>query len=442
MSLNGASGLRQWERDPGLVALGGDGALEPPDSEELAELVRVHLLRDPQGVSPERATWHHARWKPGVSLTCVFAIEWDDGAQSLVTFKRYAGDKARALAERSWKPTDCEDPRLLARAVLPDGVTVLCPLESDRVLELRHLLEPRRLASFASLAGLVASRTVRRRRTSYRLLRYKPEHRAVYRVGLHLRSEDPGRLVLAARVLPPGRARVVIDRRLLFQSCGGEALALPLAAHCARRGLLLEPWREPLSVPSPGDFSDAEAAGELLARLHGLDFGPAGARRADTAASCPDELFRRFDGLPAVEWAQLTPGAGAAERQAWTHGDLHPDQIARPGGEDAPERLLMDLDDLHVGDRDEDLASWIADGLHDGADDSYAAVSGPLLAGYAAGGGRVPGEARLRALVAAALVERGAGSIRRLEAGALERAARALQLARALARGGLELRPS
>jgi aminoglycoside phosphotransferase (APT) family kinase protein len=120
--------------------------------------------------------------------------------------------------------------------------------------------------------------------------------------------------------------------------------------------------------------------------------------------------------------------------ERWIHGDFHADQML-VDQENGRVRLI-DLDALRPGECAEDLASWIADRLSLRPDASIDEACHELCLGYAEGGGRLPSRARIDALVADELVLRAAAALRRLEQGALEKAARCLDRARSLAANG------
>ena len=89
---------------------------------------------------------------------------------------------------------------------------VLYTPPADRELGLRHLLDAKRFSKLLRDGGLAEPGLVRRRRTSFELVRYKPERRAVYRVEIHLRDEQRTGFALAVRVLPSAQAASVISR--------------------------------------------------------------------------------------------------------------------------------------------------------------------------------------------------------------------------------------
>ncbi len=423
------NGLREHLRDASLPAAAGEPGLQPPDEAAVLELAREHLLL-PGVPSPLAADWTYARWKPGVSLASGHVLRWADGASRLLLLKLYAGDKARHLELRP-PPDDAgrddADDRLLPSAVLAGRGLQLAVYPHDRELPgLPRLLELHRTRRLLAGAGLFEGRVVRAHRSRAVLLRYRPESRAVLRLDLGLRATDGARSEahLAARVLPPATAAGVAAAR----GAAPHLRAAPrLLAVEARTGLLLEEWLD-VDTPRPDDFSRAEAAGGELARLHAPASGAP--RVDDLSAHAP--LFAWHPELAALASGLRAPACDGPPR--WTHGDFHPDQLAveRAGGA----LRLLDLDRLGPGLAVDDLASWVADVLVAAPGTAPDAAAGPLLDGYVATGGTRPGARELHAALAAALVARAAAALRRLEDGAVGRAARLLEAARAVAPRG------
>lgn len=420
------TGLRHWDRDRDLPARAGDADLCPPTTDEVAALVAARLLA-PGAAPPQAVEWTYARWKPGVSIACGFVLHWADGTRRTIHAKRWSGGKAGAFGPRDLDALaeGWTDERLLPYAWEPaEGRLIVCS-PADRALPgLARMLDNRRLVrSLRDLAAWGGGRP-RAHRTSLDVLRHRPGRRAVLRVDLGLRGVDGSHTThrLAARVLPPDEARLVIQAR---QACATGAVAPELLFAEARTGILIESWL-PGSVPAPDDFGHAAAIGAALARLHAapcLAGDPAGARD-DTAGreAQDDALFACFPGLGSDRpWAHPPEDHSPP---VWTHGDLHPDQAVL---DERGAARLLDLDRLALRPAAVDLASWIADTRAAGRSAAGAATA--LLAAYADAGGRLPGPAELLPLVSAGLVQRAADCLRRLELGALARARDLLDLA-------------
>ncbi len=417
-------GLRERDRDPELPGRAGEAHLRPPGEAELVELVRAHLLR-PDASEPVAARWDYARWKPGVSITSVYTLRFADGGEEPVVAKRYVDGKERTLAFRPRNEENLEElcVRLAPRALLREQALSLWVPAADRVLRgLPVLLDRRKLGGLVTRSGLAPAGSVKKRKTEYALLRYKPERRAVYRLDLRLRGEGKPRLSLAARALPPAEAARVIAARTALEAAGGRALAPPLGATNLRQGFLLEPWLA-LEAPAPDTFAHAREAGALLARLHALP-APPGLRTVPTGhAHDLDQLFAVEPALAKLPRAAPHP---APRRRAFCHGDFHPDQVVRLAD---GRWFLMDLDLVAAGDPSGDLANWIADWIVEHERVELESAAAELLAGYRSAGGEPPEPAHLGACVAAELVSRAASTLRRLEQGAAEKARFALDAA-------------
>jgi len=421
--------LRAYDRDPALPALAGEAHLCPPSVEELCALVTQHLLQ-PGAPAVSGARWDYARWKPGVSITSVFTLTFADGGEEPVVAKRYVDGKDRSLTFRPRNEPNLDElaVRLKPRALLAERALSLWIPPADRVLRgLPVLLDRKKLGHLLPRLGIVPAGLVKKRKTEFTLLRFKPERRAVYRVDLRLRSEEQKRMALAARVLPPPEAARVVAARELLAQAGGAELALPLAGANLRQGFLLEPWLE-LEGLADDTFAHAREAGAWLARLHALR-APAGLRRLPTGL--PGDLDQLFSVDAALARLPRAPAHPAPQARGFCHGDFHPDQVLRRKD---GRWLLMDLDCLAAGDPAADLANWIADWIVAHERVSFDEPAAPLLAGYRASGATPPERAHLVAHVAAELVNRAGATLRRLEQGAIAKAGFALRASRELAR--------
>lgn len=426
------SGLKDYERDTLVLAAAGDSALAPPSPARLLELVDAHLAR-PGAPRPVAASWSFARWKPGTSLTAGFDLAYADGERRWVSWKRYVDGKAGALLGRRERAAAAEvaDDRLREHCVLPrDGAHLWAPPYDRELPGLERALDLRRAKRWFLEQGLFPGRRVRSGSSRATLLRYKPERRAVLRLDLRLRPLEGGEKsaeTLGARALPPAEARRVATARATWQDLATDVLAPRLLAFEEAAGLLYETWME-LDEARAHVLDDAQAAGELLARLHARPAPAECAPRAVELAGAV-ELLATQPGLAERARRAAQRGESAAAPRVWTHGDFHPDQLAR--GRDG-RWCLLDLDRLGAGAALADLASWIADGLVEGR----WWFGEPLLEGYRRGGGEAPQSAELERAVARELVQRAAGALRRLETDALKLASQRLDLALALAPAG------
>ena len=436
------TGLRQWVRDPELPARCGEPHLAPPTADELKALVVEHALVEGQP-EPDEVTWEYARWKPGVSITCTYRLRWnpdagdtDEGHEQIVVAKRYAGDKVAHLAERKDKTAELQDlsPRVKPRVLLPERAMALwCPAADRELPGVAYLLDVKRFASLVKNSGITEPGLIRRRKSEYAPLRYKAERRAVFRAKLKLRDEARTRITLAARVLPIEEAqRIAAARRALelsFEAAGLAPFVPRLLGFHDRYGILIEEWLDVAASPEPGDFSHAREAGAILAQLHAL---PVVEELSVLPQATSDDLRPLFAVDPTLAERFSGLHASTSEQRTWIHGDFHPDQVTSVRTGEATTTGLLDLDRLAPGDPTTDLANWIADHLFEDEERSYAEASSALLEGYAASGGSFDAE-HLQRQVADELVRRGAATLRRLEDGALARAARCLERAASLA---------
>jgi len=428
------TGLRQWVRDPELPSRCGQPHLAPPREDELKALVTEHALVDGHP-APDEVLWEYARWKPGVSITCTYRLLWsgeEEPHEQIVVAKRYAGDKVSHLVERKDRSAGLQplSPRVKPRVLLPENALALwCPAADRELPGVAYLLDVKRFASLVKNSGITEPGLIRRRKSEYEPLRYKAERRAVFRAKLKLRDEAKTRITLAARVLPIEEAqRIAASRRSLELSFDTAACApfVPrLLGFHDRYGILIEEWLDVAGSPEPGDFSHASEAGEILARLHDL---PVVEELPLLPRASGDELRPLFalDAGLAGHFHGLH--GSTSDRRTWIHGDFHPDQVTTVHAGEAHTTGLLDLDRLAPGDPCDDLASWIADHLFEDEERNYEQASSALLEAYAAAGGRFDAE-HLKRTVADELVRRGAATLRRLETGALERAASCLERA-------------
>ncbi|MCP3915349.1 MAG: phosphotransferase [bacterium] len=431
------TGLRAYERDLELASRLSDTGLSPPTSESILEWIEEHLSARAEPVA-RSARLEYARWKPFNSITTSWSVAFDDGASEIVTCKQYALGKAENIASvfHVRRRKTGAGTRLAPFAHVRDAGAVLWCFPADRILQgLERIVDKRRIARMVHASGSVGSWRVRRRKSNVRLLRYKPERRAVFELDLGLRrGEAKSQFTLAARVLPAYEALHVAGRRRMYARVGDVA-GPTLVHHDPESGVLLETWLagEPLA---PDDFSSAERAGATLAAWH---------------RPCPGSRSRSIEPLrSARELLELEPELAAGIESigprivvaptVWIHGDFHPDQLVEGPGR---ELGVLDLDAVRPGEPEEDLASWMADELM-----LRSARSGPvqtrvdaleacraLIDGYRGAGGSVR-EARLLEWTAVELARRAAGALRRLERDGLEKARLGVELATAAARAG------
>jgi len=431
------TGLRRRERDPELPGRCGQPELRPLDVGEVEQLIREELLREGAPAVAE-VTWEYARWKPALSLTSAYSVRFEDGEERIVSLKTFTDGKPRDLAERVRVDPVIDErcDRLRPFHVDPERGHVLWTFPFDRVLRGQaDFLDPRSLARMVEQSGIVAPRSVRRRRITWELLRYKPERRAVWKVTLGVRGSRAGERRLLGRILPAASARRAFTARWALGACEPACLVPRPIYTDTPHGIALEEWLD-LTTFAPDSFEHAERAGAALGLLHQHPLAaevpavrvPELARLESLFAIDP-RLARRFRQL------RIPVPAGT---QTWTHGDFHPDQVALERGTGC--WRMLDLDLVGPGDPLRDLASWIADELLEGGAPAPVKAGAELLGGYRSAGCPPVDRTQLGAWVARQLIARAAAAIRRLERGALEKATAAMELATELVPKGARVR--
>ena len=407
------SGLRERDRDCHLPARVGDAGLSPPGEGELLRLV-CELLIPEGGELPTSVHWSHARWKHGVAAAATFRMVWSDGFESWVTWKKHLSGKASkhasSIVGSEWRATS--EQRLLPGAILPDGA-YLISFPRDRVLPgLERALDDKRTVRWIKQLDLFHPADVRRRRSSFIALRYKPERRAVLVANLSLKYPDGRRedRQLAVRVHPPKETlRIESVRRSLRPAQG---LRYPkVLGMDPEVGILLEEWVSG-SAPPEGSFEHVELVGAALARLHRM-LPPAG----EMAGEIPElGVLRALDMDLAVEVDRLMRAIPLVRGHVLIHGDMHRDQWLL----DDEGVVMLDLDALRPGEPEEDLASWLAD-VHL-AGGSVGGQRERLLAAYKDAGGPGINAFRLDQLLLRQIVIHASSTLRRMEANAEEQA--------------------
>ncbi len=425
------SPLRQRQRDVCLLDGTPDAALRPPTLDACVALVNLHLLA--RGAARARsAEWIHARWKPGVSVTAAFQVEFEDASSHWVCWKRYADDKAlhliqRGLAAENARPSGF----FLARwAAITEQSTVLWTPPFDRELPgLECVLDLSRTRRFFAERDVFPGRGLRTQSSIAHWVRYKPERRAVVALELRLRPVGGGEKTqenVFARIHPPEVASSIAAVRASLSSVAPAGLMPRWLAFEERRGISYEESL-PVRACEPDQFDHAREAGHMLGVLHGLT-APAAPLVAPFSLASLKPMFAHdarllaaLGELPAVE-----PDAA----HCLVHGDFHPDQVAR--NEAQGTWHLLDWDSSGVGDPLRDCATWIADHLAEVEHARFGMATEPLLEGYREAGGGALDLARLRTMVAQQLAHLAGATLRRLEQGAHDRALLLLERGRAL----------
>jgi hypothetical protein len=427
-------GLETYERDRTLAAKLGDEHLVVPSDAECAHLVQEHLVAA-AGIGVESVDCLHARWKPGKSLSATWEVKLSDGNRRVVCTKLHA-DKSQPKTAGYSRPNDYTSTAaapLHPFALAQDGAVTLTCFPADRVLRGgARIMDVRRTARLLDDAQIWSPWVVRRRASELKLLRYKPERRALYRMSVRYKLRgDPAAARdkdvdevggkdrhLAIRVLPAEHWNDMIVVRMKVPIGLGPELVHADSGTAS----FFEEWLEGEAFGSV-EFQHAEAAGRLLAPLHGVKLQRKHSDRdRDSLMLYWARIASVCEELPELAAAPLLQGGRLI------HGDFHPNQFLQS---DHGLRLL-DYDELRSGDPEEDLANWIADALAHVPDQSFGNASELLLKGYRSAGGEVV-MARLLECVCFELGSRAIASVRRLEHGAIKRAQVLLERAALLA---------
>ena len=423
--------LKHYERDLGLPARLGDTGLVLPDEQELCELVGSALCDGGPDVTEARLLF--TRWKPGNSLLGTWSVSFADGSERTVSLKRYVGGKDRDVAESFRVNRHMEEGAAPLRpyAYLEESSSILTVFPVDRVLRgAARARDLRRTGRMLDDAGLWPGLVMRRRSSRLDLLRFKPERRAVLSLRALLKertdggSRAAGERRLGVRVLEAEEAQEVARRREL---CAFEGFPALLHVEPAT-GLLVEEWVEGEPFGSE-EFDHAVGAARVLGALHRQPTSGLAPVQVKRDRSGVLELLARVPELHAR--ALVLPVLEPREGRSWVHGDFHPDQLTQT----TSGMRLLDADALRAGAPEEDLASWIADRLESAPELSCRAVLDELLSGYGAGADEIDAD-WVQDLVREELLARAAAGLRRLQAGAVERAQALIERAEALAAEG------
>lgn len=417
------NGLESREHDPAIVRLLPQETLAAPSGEQVCALLRETLAQGAVA-QPLTARLLWARWKPRTALSTVHAVACDDGQTRLVTLRRHSGgksggrieDRAAELAA-PWQPM----------ALAADGALISVWPHDGELPGLPRALDLARLSRALEETPLAAGGHIRRRRSSVGLLRYKPSRRAVLRLDLVLRDANERLFERQAilRVLTPAAAA----------SSARERAALPAGfapriwLHEERTGLLVE------------EFLLAKLAFGLLAddALDLLAMERSAALRAAQGASSKsgstdewieDEtasLLALFEVDPELHARTARLLARHSRRRvalARVHGDYHPGQIALT---DDGRTVVYDWDECRLDEVCTDAATWAAERMR-----TLDAGAGEVLLERLLKADPLLDERQLRERVVMELLRKAAGSIRRLELGAVSFARNMTDLAEKL----------
>ena len=418
------NGLQPREHDPEILRLLVGETLGVPSGERLCAMLRDTLAqqRTPLPVSA-RLLW--ARWKPRTALSTVHAVACEDGVARLVTVRQHRGRKGGGRVHSMAAE--------LAAPWLPAGVasdgTVLTVWPQDAELPgLARALDIARLSRLVEDGPLGEGGSIRRRRSSFETLRYKPSRRAVMRLDLVLRDADEKLFTRQAilRVLTPDAAAASVRERSKLP----EGFAPKVVLHEATTGMVVEEF-VPAKVAETVDEALDRTAMERIVALReavargGEEFGE---QWIEDETESLAALLEIDPDVHARAARILAHNARRRVRLARVHGDYHPGQIAFAAD---GRTLVYDWDECRVDELATDAATWAAERMRGRGLEFAEDLLGRLLEAD-----RGLDERALRERVVMELMRRAAGAVRRLELGARELAAASVDMAEKLQPGG------
>jgi Ser/Thr protein kinase RdoA (MazF antagonist) len=376
----------QWSSDASLISREPDlpglaAALTPAElAEHLAPWWQSAGPAGEPGHAP-RLRGHYARYKPGTSCLVGYTLDGDaapvDGPAAWD-----APAPLYVMAHRA----DAEDKLANARRLGAQAALVAALVVDELSLVAYRFPLDRRLDQLALVATPGGCRVLLERLgladvddqpITCKLLRYKPERRAVVHLALGARRW------LVKLYADEGAFNAAYASARLADA-PGTPLA-PLAGKSRRHRALAWPWLDgkpldgvlldtapPNTVPETAAHAlDAyAAAGRALAALHGMDHHPHGygydaaverqaALFAGQAVVSLDPMTRcMVDNLLGA----IVPFVVNPPRTTAVHGDFTPDQVMVDDRSGCV--TLLDLDRAGVGDPAADLGAWYAWLLH------------------------------------------------------------------------------
>lgn len=418
------NGLQPRDHDPDLPRLLVGETLRVPTGENLCAMLRDTLAqqRAPLPVSA-RLLW--ARWKPRTALSTVHAVACEDGVARLVTVRQHRGRKSGGRVHS--RSAELAAPWLPA-GVASDGTVLTVWPQDSELPGLARALDIARLSRLVEDGPLGEGGSIRRRRSSFETLRYKPSRRAVLRLDLVLRDADERLFTRHAilRVLTPDAAAASVRERAKLP----DGFAPKVLLHEDTTGMVVEEF-VPAKVAETVDEALDRVAMERVVALRealertGESFGE---QWIEDETESLSSLLEIDPATHARAARILARNARRRVRLARVHGDYHPGQIAYA----ADGRVLVyDWDECRVDEIATDAATWAAERMR-GKDAEFAEE---LLARLL-DADRGLDERALRERVVMELVRRASGAVRRLELGARELAAASVDLAEKLQPGG------
>lgn len=378
-----------------LVCPAPESAVEPAflralDRDAIADLAQRHLANGAEIVAlhPE-----YVRWKElDGSLVGYRATvrAGDRTVDSWVTVRTAPPHRLAAEAERLQHRADEEWCGLEGLALVPEANLLLVGFPLDRAMhDLRRLVRPSKVRSLVAAAcpelvptGMRFSKS----RSSFRLVRYKPERRAVLHWQIGCIATD-GKAQARTSVWLRCHAEPVARRAVAATSQAIAAgIACPRTLGIAHDRLTIESHVDGTNWTPASGARAFDLAANATARLHackpdhGLPHhGPV--HELDRALRAAEDLGRLSvaTGQQARALAdRLAAQVPAAGLHGFAHGDLHMGQVLLREQDAA----LCDFDRACVAPAALDLATFHAHCvLHEG--DAGHATAGAFLAAYA-----------------------------------------------------------
>jgi hypothetical protein len=411
--------------------------------------MRFRALADaPPGLRIEDCRIERVKYKPGRSCLVCYALDLRDEASDR-RYEQVLCGRVYPANESASRYTKAAREPLAAASIgtalvhLPALDMVLWAFPNERKLaSLARLTDPAHLRhdTLPALVAALHGPGWRIEQSAHALVHYVPEHTCTVRVDLDLRRADgqARRAAVYGKAYYDDAGRVVGDAmRRLWQSravqSGALGIARPLAYDEHDRVLWQEGLEgETLDRRHPGDDAPAPTLRRVagaLAALHatplpGLPLARASdvlddvrARADAIACACPHVLGHLRDVV-----AMLASTLPDDAPPATLHGDLHPKNVylIRDGV------WLIDLDNLHRGAPEQDLASWTACMLYrarlrgEPAGAAHAAARALVQAWEAARGAPVDAHALAWHTAAALIGERAHRLVTRLKPGRRE----------------------
>lgn len=363
------------------------------DSDRVAGLVSEHLCAG-KTIEALRATYIRHKGRDGSLVGWRVRLE-GESLEIPVCVRVAPLARLRSEAER-FEGLSCNHLFWKKPAALDEGAGILLiGFPFDRSLRwLRKLVRVTRIRDFLPehLPEAVAPGWRVSKESTFSLVRYKPERRAVLRWELVLRHREKKGREHFGCYLRLHADRTALRARRMKQAARRTGVVCPETLALVSDGFEVESALrgDPLDVDGPDAIAQVAAAGELLAKLHAT----IPAADDECGRSPEDELDRCRQA--AVDLGQLDPewsaradaiverlmaGQPGTEKNLFLHGDFHPGQVLF----DRTVPAFVDFDRSLMGSAAFDLASFEAHLLVNGHPDART-LADVLKEGYARSG--------------------------------------------------------